>query len=140
MKKNAMYAFGVVMLAGLLMLPGCKTAETWSPLGSWTLNIATPDWGRSWTNTLSFTGNEDGGSVTGLTADDLSGPQTGTWTKTADYAITMNFSFVLFGIWTETVLMTGSSSEANPNSMSGTGTWTEVGSSTSSIVWSATRL
>ena len=125
------------LFLGLVSMHSCKTAETWSPLGLWTINFLIPSWSHDWTDTVTFSGNDDGGSVYGLTCATMCAPQTGTWTKTGDYSITMTFDFY-WGSLHEVINLTGTSSEANPNAMTGAGSWTE-NTGTANMTFSASR-
>lgn len=118
MKKTILWLAVIMML--VMFFAGCKTADfVWNPLGNWTWTI-TGDWGMTWTETLTFTGSETGGSVIGW--EYCSSGVPGTWTKTGDHTLGVTFDF-----WytndRDHLEFTGSSSEANPNSMTGTGLW-----------------
>jgi hypothetical protein len=138
MKKVLLIVLVGFVFMGLVFMPGCKSAASWNPLGTWNVNLIITSWGHNWYDVFTFTGNDSGGAVSGLTPADMAAAQTGTWTKTGDYSISMNFDW-MWGSLQEVVTLSGSSSEASPNSMSGSGTWTEVAITAATTI-SATRM
>lgn len=124
MKKISWVFLTGFLSFALLMMPACTTAQAMVVLGTWLVNFSFPDWGLNWIDTFIFSGNDSGGSVTGLTLLNKTPQQTGTWTRTGDYSIGMHFEFDWYGFH-EVVDLTGNSSESNPDSINGTGTWME---------------
>jgi len=120
MRKYILLVTAIMVLC--MFFPSCKTAEfVWNPVGVWSVTIV-GDWGETWTETLTFTGSETSGMVSGW--EYLNPALTpGTWTKTG-FSITMNLNFNN-GAYTNNLTFNGTSSEASPNSMSGTGSWVE---------------
>ena len=138
MKRKSLMLFLSAILLVTLFIPGCKTAAAWSPLGTWIVNLSMPAHGHNWSDNFTFTGTDSNGTVVGLTAVGLTGSQTGTWTKTGDYAISMSWDFY-YGSYHEIVVLTGTSPEGSPNAINGGGTWTED-SSSAGVTWSAAKI
>lgn len=120
MKKSILFVSAIFFL--ILFFSGCKTTEfVWNPVGIWSF-IITGDWGETWTETMNLAGSDTGGTVSGWTYfnPDMT---PGTWTR-AGYTATIINDFSSDS-WHDIVTLIGNSTEANPNSMSGTGTWME---------------
>jgi hypothetical protein len=120
MKKIILVVAAIVVLS--MFFSSCKTADfVWNPVGMWSMTV-TGDWGEVWTETLTFTGNETAGVFNGWTNYNPS-ITPGTWTK-AGFTLTINLD-CNNGHWRNVLTFTGTSSEAGPNSMTGTGNWLE---------------
>ncbi len=132
MKKSILLVAVIMVL--FMFFSSCKTAEfIWNPVGVWMLTI-TGDWG-TWTETLTFAGSETTGTVSGWL---LFNPSLtlGTWTKIG-FTLTINLDFYNVP-YHNVITFTGTSSEANPNSMTGNATWIEYWNSTYNDTYSMT--
>lgn len=120
MKKIILLGMAIMVIG--IFFSSCSTAEfVWNPVGVWSVTI-TGDWGEVWTENLTFAGSETSGIVSGWVY--LNPALTpGTWTKTG-FSITMNLNFNN-GPYNNNLTFNGTSLEATPNSMSGTGSWVE---------------
>jgi hypothetical protein len=88
--------------------------------------------------TFTFTGTDTSGVVSGHTVYSVLPPQSGTYIKTADFTLTMTFDFWGYGdhlTWS----FIGTSSEANPNFMSGSGEWFINSILENRLNWTATK-
>jgi hypothetical protein len=129
--KKAILSMLIIVLM-VVMSPSCKKSFVWDPTGSWTWTVIVTGF-DDLTEMIVLSGSESGGSLTGWEGyNPLSTP--GTWSKTGDFTITVNIDFYNFG-WHNVVNLTFTSSEAAPNSMNGTGTWTEYYGSTLNDVY-----
>lgn len=119
MKKRILFiSLSCFVLIGAVS--SCKTSDSvWDPTGTWNITFTHSCIVWEFNETLTFTGNEAGGSVSGYTYDGYVGPQTGTWTKTGDYSLSFMFQFDAGDFVTITAEMTAT--DIDPNSMTGTG-------------------
>jgi hypothetical protein len=113
----------MICLLFLVLISGCKTTFVWDPSGSWLFTITYHNLANTYSETFTLSGNEASGAVSGYTILNVNPPQTGIYTKSGDYAITIHFDFIDIYSYHIITDFTGTSSEASPNSMSGTGTW-----------------
>jgi hypothetical protein len=128
----------LVCLVFLALIAGCKSAFVWDPTGVWTVNITYVAYGLSYGENFSFTGTDTSGTVTGYTVYGALSPQTGTYTKSGDYTITIHYDF--WGYGDHLIFdFSGTSTEASPNTMSGTGTWYLNGYLHTNLTWTATK-
>jgi hypothetical protein len=129
----------LVCLVFVVIISGCKSTVTWDPSGSWLFTISYQWESLTYSETLILTGTDANGTVTGYTIFNVNPPQNGTYTKTGDYSLTIHFDFI--DIYSYHILtdFLGTSSEADPNSMSGTGTWYLDGSLYDNITFIATK-
>ena len=107
---------------GILVMfnPSCKSAGfEWNPVGNWTCVIV-GSWGHTWSETLTLTGDASGGMINGWEFWTTGNP--GTWEKAGDCSISMVFDFPHTD-YRDHLEFTCNSSEASPNTMSGSGTW-----------------
>jgi hypothetical protein len=122
MKKTLLISLLSVMMMVMMIQSGCTTAEfVWDPTGQWTITLDFYSEGVNCNESITLSGTESSGTVTGFTYCGWEPPQTGTFIKTSDYAITISFSWL--SSWGEYIIVTLNlnSTEANPNSMTGTG-------------------
>ena len=124
MKAKLLISFVVLVVMGLLFHPACKSEEgcEFSILGTWSININIPGWDvappYSWAETLTFSGTETTGTITGW---DYAPGQTGTYTVTNCTAVTFLFNYV-DSYWGPTnANFTGTLTSAN--TMNGNGSW-----------------
>lgn len=131
----------VLISALFLFYPSCKTTEAfvWNPVGNWIFQFSAPGSYGNWTENLNLTGSESGGAVNGWQKYNPAGTP-GTWTKTGNFTISMTVDFINI-IVHDVVEVTGSSSEANPNFMTGSGTWTAtfITTSVDTLTYTATK-
>ena len=116
--KRTIFVLAVTVIF-IIFVPGCKNGFVWNPVGSWSISF-TGSWGDAWFENLNFTGSETGGMISGWTFFVAGTP--GTWTKTGDFTINFSYDFP-YDNDLDHLEFTGTSSEASPNSMAGTGTW-----------------
>ena len=136
MKKLILLAMFVIAL--LLFASSCNNAEfVWNPVGTWQVTI-TGSWGDTWTETLTFTGSDAGGSVLGWNSQFCPSNSVATWTRTGfTLIINLDAYFTADNVdYHNDITLTGVSSEVNPNDMSGSGSFTQTGTATYS--WSLT--
>lgn len=140
MKRYFTILLTCLVLVGLFFMQGCSSSDavTWNPLGIWNVNLIIPNWSHDWNDNFTFSGSETGGTVFGLTCATMCAQQTGNWSKTGDYSISMSFNFN-WGSLSEIVNLSGTSSEANPNMITGSGTWNENGT-TANMTFTATKI
>ena len=100
---------GLVLASGLG--PGCASF-VWDPTGVWTFVYF------DFSEDVTFSGSCDGGTIANWAGDDYN-PQTGTWTKTADYTVDVRIDFISH--YGSHVILTiiFTSSEDSPNTMVG---------------------
>ncbi len=127
MKKALLISLFSAIILSLLLISSCKTAETfvWNPTGTWVLNL---DYnGNTCEETVTLSGSDSTGSVTGFEYCNWSPPQTGTFAKTGDYSITIFITWL--ASWGETIIITLNlnSTEASPNTVTGSGSSQENG-------------
>ena len=124
MGEKVKYFLCILFFILAIFITSCKTTEVfvWDPTGVWSVNITYLSYAFSYVETFTFTGTDTSGVVSGHTVYGFLSPQSGTYLKTADFTLTMAFDFWGYGdhlTWS----FTGTSSEANPNFMSGSGEW-----------------
>ncbi len=119
MKKISVILFSLMLIVAISS-QSCKKSFVWDPTGLWTVTFNFTAYSYVFNEQMTFANSESGGSVSGFTFDGAAPPQTGTWTKTGDFSLTVIISF---NTWGEDVNinMTMSSSEASPNAMNGSG-------------------
>lgn len=135
-KSTAFILFFMIMI----FVSACKTTEVfvWDPTGVWSVNINYLDYGTSYIETFTLTGSDSSGIVTGYTVYGVLSPQTGTYTKTGNYSITIDFDF--WGYGDHLIFdFTGTSSESNPNLISGSGEWYINGMLENNLGWIANK-
>jgi hypothetical protein len=123
MKKSLFVSLVSVMVLFLLLNSNCSTAGfVWDPTGLWEFTITFDRDNYTFSEQLTFSGSDSSGQVSGFTFEGATGPETGTYTKTGDYSLLVHFEFDAdFGDHV-IINMNLTSSEASPNTMSGTGT------------------
>jgi hypothetical protein len=130
----------IVLLSGFLCIPSCKSAFVWDPSGNWNMTITYTTYAFTYSEIFSFIGSENAGAVTGFT---ISGSPsislTGTYTKTADFSISIDFDAIITS-YHMVFNFTGTSSESAPNTITGSGQWFFDGPLYSTITWTATKI
>ena len=139
MKRKLIGITATIVIFIILLSPGCKKAFVWDPTGIWLFDVYYTDWDQSTVETLTFTGSDSSGTVTGMTAGGGPFSETGVWTKNGDFSITLNFNFWYSGD-NLVLTLTGTSSESTPNQISnGTGTFHWSGYQPFDLPWTATK-
>lgn len=134
---------GILLLAivSLVFFSSCKNEEfVWNPVGVWQVTI-TGSWGESWNETLNFEGSETGGAITGWSTQYYTPSNSvSTWSRNGyTLYIQLDAYYSLGGVdYHNNISYTVTSSEANPNQMSGDGLFVQTGVSTYS--WTMTFL
>ena len=137
MNKILVRALLLVLLAAVIFTPSCK-AFIWDPSGVWQFPINYLEGPVILPDTLTFSGSDSSGVVTGYTVGGMISSQSGTYTKTGDFAVIIMFDFLWSGD-SHQVHLTCNSSEGTPNSMTGTGTFYVNGSLSTNLSVTATK-
>jgi hypothetical protein len=127
-----------VIFVSFLFFSSCKSEDfVWNPVGIWNFTV-TGIWGETWLELLTFGGSDAGGTVSGWSH--LNTYHTaGTWTRTG-FLMTVTFDYLYASSNLEVVTLTCRSSEVNPNTLTGTGTWLEYIGGSLSEAWTLTQM
>ena len=111
MKRSIFFIVLLGLVLGFGFGPGC-TSFVWDPTGVWTFIYF------DFSEEVTLSGSCEEGIISNWVGDGYD-PQTGTWTKTADFTIDLRIDFI--SQWgTHVVLtITFTSSKDSPNTMSG---------------------
>jgi hypothetical protein len=122
MKVKLLISSVVLIAMVMLFHPACKSEEgcEFSILGTWSVNIDVPAWDAipAWIETLTFSGTETGGTISGW---QYYPGQQGTFTVTNCTVVQMLYNYV-DSYWGPTNI-TFNGNLTSANSMSGNGTW-----------------
>ena len=121
MNKIIIRALLFVLLAAVILTPSCK-AFVWDPTGIWQFPINYLAGPAIYNETLTFTGTDSTGIVTGYTFGGSIPANSGTYSKSGDFGLIISFDFVYSG-GHFVIQLICNSSENSPNSMTGTGTF-----------------
>jgi hypothetical protein len=109
-----------VIFVSFLFFSSCKSEDfVWNPVGIWNFTV-TGIWGETWLELLTFGGSDAGGTVSG-------------WSHLNTYYLYASSNL-------EVVTLTCRSSEVNPNTLTGTGTWLEYIGGSLSEAWTLTQM
>jgi hypothetical protein len=122
MKSKLIILLLFFAVSGLIFSPACKSGCDYSILGTWSIVITIPGWyaapSMSWTETLTFSGTDESGTITGWA---YAPGQVGTFTVTDCNLVQILYNYIDYDWGNTNIIFNGTLT--TDTTMNGTGTW-----------------